>query len=69
VTRSSLDLGSRPILIFWEVTRACLLTCRHCRASAISQPLPGELSHEEALCFLESLTGDGQRHRLPGDFG
>ncbi len=44
VSRPRLDLDSRPILVFWEVTRACLLACRHCRASAIPEPLPGELS-------------------------
>lgn len=55
-----MDFGSRPILVFWESTKACALTCRHCRASAIPEPPPGELSHEEALAFLESLRGFGR---------
>ncbi len=55
-----LDLERRPILVFWELTRACLLACRHCRASAIAEPLPGELSTEEGERFLESLTGFGR---------
>ena len=55
-----LDLDSRPILVFWEMTRACLLACRHCRASAIPEPLPGELSTEEGERFLETLTGFGR---------
>jgi len=60
VTGARLDLERRPILVFWEVTRACLLTCRHCRASAIAEPLPGQLSTEEGERFLESLTGFGR---------
>ncbi len=55
-----LDLDRRPILVFWETTRACELACRHCRASAIPEPLPGELTGEEAKCFLDSLTGFGR---------
>ena len=60
VTGARLDLERRPILVFWEMTRACLLACRHCRASAIAEPLPGELSTEEGERFLESLTGFGR---------
>ena len=30
----TVDYAQRPMLVFWEVTRACLLACRHCRASA-----------------------------------
>lgn len=29
--------------VFWESTRACLLACRHCRASAVACPMSGEL--------------------------
>jgi AdoMet-dependent heme synthase len=57
---TALDLDRRPILVFWEVTRACLLACRHCRASAIAEPLPGELSTEEGERFLETLTSFGR---------
>ena len=28
------DFAQRPMLVFWEATRACQLACRHCRASA-----------------------------------
>ena len=54
-----LDLDSRPILVFWESTRACGLACRHCRASAIAEPLPGELTEAEAQAFVDSLAGFG----------
>jgi AdoMet-dependent heme synthase len=54
-----MDFDRRPILVFWETTRACLLACRHCRASAIAEPLPGELTTDEARGFLARLAGFG----------
>ena len=57
---SPLDLDQRPILVFWETTRACGLACRHCRASAIAMPLPGELTSWEAADFLDSLDDFGR---------
>jgi AdoMet-dependent heme synthase len=53
------DFDRRPILVFWETTRACMLACRHCRASAIAEPLPGELTTEEAERLLDDLAGFG----------
>jgi radical SAM protein len=37
------------------MTHACLLACKHCRACAEPDPLPGELSTEEGLWLLEEL--------------
>ncbi|MGE5273581.1 MAG: TIGR04053 family radical SAM/SPASM domain-containing protein [Verrucomicrobiota bacterium] len=51
---------ARPILVFWETTRACLLACRHCRASAMADPLPGQLSRKEGREFVRSLTEFGR---------
>jgi radical SAM protein len=50
----------KPLLVFWETTKACKLSCKHCRASAITEPLPGELSHEEALKLIDDLAGFGR---------
>ena len=44
-----------PRLIAWELTNACNLACIHCRASAIKEPLPGELSTAEAKHFVDEL--------------
>ncbi len=55
-----MDFDRRPILVFWETTKACALACRHCRASAIPQPLASELSAPEAQRFLEQLAGFGR---------
>ncbi len=41
--------------MFWEATKACELRCRHCRAEAIEEPPPGELSTSEAERFVRSL--------------
>ena len=54
------DLDRRPILVFWESTRACGLACRHCRAEAMPHPAPGELTHEESILFIESLADFGR---------
>ena len=54
-----LDLDQRPILVFWETTKACGLACRHCRASAIPQPLSGELTTAAGDRFVASLAGFG----------
>lgn len=56
-----MDFNQRPILVFWETTRACLLACQHCRAEAIDKPLPGELTPDEGIAFIDSLTGFGAR--------
>src|SRR5579875_43240 len=50
----------RPMLVFWETTRACLLACRHCRASARAEPLPGELSHDEGRRLIDRVAGFGR---------
>jgi len=51
------DFNLYPMLVAWEMTQACLLACKHCRASAEPNPLPGELSPEEGLKLLEELAG------------
>jgi len=54
------DFDRRPILVFWETTRACLLACRHCRASAIPEPLPGELTTAEGEALLARVAEFGR---------
>lgn len=57
---SRLDLDRRPILVFWETTRACLLACAHCRAEAQADAQPGQLTPDESIAFLESLVEFGK---------
>ncbi|MEW6271480.1 MAG: radical SAM protein [Thermodesulfobacteriota bacterium] len=53
--RRSIDLARSPVVAIWEVTRACDLACRHCRACAMPRPAPGELDATEALELIEQL--------------
>ncbi len=55
-----IDMNDRPILIFWELTKACKLKCKHCRAEAISEPLPGELSTEEGKRLIDDIASFGK---------
>ena len=56
-----MNFDERPILVFWETTRACLLACRHCRAEAIPTPQPGELTTEEGEQMIRDLPSFGPR--------
>ncbi len=49
-----------PLLIYWEVTRACDLACRHCRAEAVAARHPGELSTEQGRAMLREARRFGQ---------
>ena len=53
------DLSESPFLVTWELTRACALRCRHCRAAAIPDRNPGELSTAEAHRLLEQFADLG----------
>lgn len=55
------DYSQGPLLLFWETTRSCPLSCVHCRASAIPDPLPGELSLTEGRQLLDQVAGFGHR--------
>ena len=48
-----------PMIIYWELTTACGLACQHCRATAMPDPGPGELSTAQALTVLDSIAGFG----------
>ena len=44
-----------PHLIAWEVTRSCMLACKHCRAAARPEPYSGELSTQECFSLLDNI--------------
>ena len=60
----TVDYAQRPMLVFWEVTRACLLACRHCRASAARDPLPGELDGDEGRALIDQVAAFGRPHPI-----
>ena len=43
------------LIIAWELTAACNLSCQYCRASASHEPDLGELDTDEAKRFVESI--------------
>ena len=59
-----LDYARRPMLVFWETTRACQLACRHCRASATAQALPGELTTPEGRDLIDHVAGFGRPYPI-----
>ncbi|MDI9610576.1 MAG: TIGR04053 family radical SAM/SPASM domain-containing protein [Archaeoglobales archaeon] len=44
-----------PFIVFWELTRACMLACKHCRAKAIRKRDPNELTREECFRVMDDL--------------
>ncbi len=49
------DFSQSPFTLAWEVTRACALSCLHCRAVAQPKPDPRELNTEEAMRVVDQI--------------
>jgi radical SAM protein len=49
-----------PLLVYWELTRACDLACQHCRAEAVPDRHPLELSTEEGRRLLRDAVRFGK---------
>jgi radical SAM protein with 4Fe4S-binding SPASM domain len=57
--RHGLDFKQAPLLLIWEITRACALACRHCRASAEDWRDPRELTTDEGKNVLDQVAAMG----------
>jgi radical SAM protein len=53
--KHNLDLNQTPLVVIWEVTRACDLACFHCRASAQPGRNPLELSTIEGKKLIDDI--------------
>ena len=51
----AVSFDRRPLLVFWETTKACPLACRHCRADAQLVGGPDELTTAEGLSLIDDL--------------
>jgi MoaA/NifB/PqqE/SkfB family radical SAM enzyme len=51
-----------PQRVYWELTRACDLSCTHCRANAIPRRDPRELSTTEICDTLDALANGAAPH-------
>lgn len=52
---AQIDFDRSPMLVFYEVTQACELACRHCRASAQRCAHPFELKPAESRKLIDQL--------------
>ena len=55
-TYTSEDFFHSPLVVFFEVTRACDLMCLHCRADAQKWRDPRELNTEQAKLLFDQLS-------------
>ncbi|MFQ5744534.1 MAG: TIGR04053 family radical SAM/SPASM domain-containing protein [Acidobacteriota bacterium] len=53
------EYADHPFILIWELSQACELACRHCRAEAIPGRHPGELSTEEGKTLLDAAAEMG----------
>jgi len=53
------NFSKNPMLVYWEMTQACGLACKHCRAEAMSNPHPLELTPAESTRLLRQVASFG----------
>ena len=58
------DFAVSPLMFYYEVTLACDLVCKHCRASAQENPDPDELSTDQAKALLDQVAHFPRRPTL-----
>jgi radical SAM protein len=54
------DFSRDPLLVYWEMTQACGLSCKHCRAEAMPKANPLELNTDDSKRFLKQLVDFGK---------
>jgi len=59
IGRVAHDFSRNPMLVYWEMTQACGLACKHCRAEAMPNANPLELNTEQSKRFLRQLIDFG----------
>jgi radical SAM protein with 4Fe4S-binding SPASM domain len=66
--RGDIDFHRRPLVLVWELTQACELACKHCRADARPGRHPDELTTAEGRQLLDDARafGEGQLMVLSG---
>jgi len=52
--------AAAPMVVIWEVTRACDLACVHCRASALAEREAGELDTAEGTRLIAQVREFGK---------
>ena len=54
------DYAQTPLNVYWEMTQACALACRHCRAEARPEPAADQLNFGESQRMLEQILDFGE---------
>ena len=54
----------RPMIVIWEVTRACALVCLHCRADAQHRRNPHELTTGQGRALLDDIAAFGKPYPI-----
>jgi len=54
------DYSQTPLNIYWEMTQACALACRHCRAEAVPEAHPSELTLDQGVDLLHQILDFGE---------
>lgn len=55
-----------PLNVYWEMTTACDLACRHCRADAVPARDPQELTTDEGKALIRDVKALGSHLILTG---
>jgi AdoMet-dependent heme synthase len=55
----SCNFSQNPMLVYWEMTQACTLACKHCRAEAMPRAHPLELTPIESMGLLCQVAAFG----------
>jgi radical SAM protein len=58
------DFNTSPMIVFYEVTRACDLVCLHCRACAQARSDPNELSGELSRRLIDQVASFPEKPML-----
>jgi radical SAM protein len=58
------DFARSPLMFYYEITQACDLVCKHCRASAQENPAPEELSTAQAIALIDQVATFPKRPML-----
>ncbi|HSK21159.1 MAG TPA: TIGR04053 family radical SAM/SPASM domain-containing protein [Longimicrobiales bacterium] len=57
---AEVDFEQAPFLVIWELTRACDLACKHCRAEAVTTRNPLELSTAQGRRLMDDVRRFGR---------
>jgi len=58
---SAAEFGRNPLMFYYEVTQACDLVCKHCRASAQVDPHPEELRTTQSKRLIDQVASFPRR--------